>query len=72
VAQIGILELVVILAIATFLFCGGKLREIVYAIEDALSNFRGGPGSPSHPIPANDSRLLNRRRVSSKNSARDI
>ena len=29
---------------------------------EALNNFRGGPGSPMHPSPANDGWLLRRKR----------
>jgi hypothetical protein len=42
--------------VAVVLFWGDKLGP---AIRDL---FRGGPRPPSHPIPADDSRILNRRR----------
>jgi hypothetical protein len=41
--------------VAVVLFRGDKLGP---AIRDL---FRGGPRPPSHPIPADDSRILNRR-----------
>jgi hypothetical protein len=31
-------------------------------IAEALSNFRGGPRPPTHPLPSNDSALLGRRK----------
>jgi hypothetical protein len=36
-----------------------RAKEIV----EALSNFRGGPRPPTHPLPSNDSALLGRRRL---------
>jgi len=46
---------VVLFMVAVVLFWGDKLGP---AIRDL---FRGGPRPPSHPIPADDSRILNRR-----------
>ncbi len=42
-----------------------NFRRIAKGLEAALDAFRGGPRppSPSHPLPANDSWLLNRRRL---------
>ena len=37
-------------------------RSMVDALIEAINNFRGGPPSPMHPCPADDSRLLRRRR----------
>ena len=51
----------VLLLIAVILLGPKSLRQVTQELADALSNFRGGPGSPSHPIPADDSRLLNRK-----------
>ena len=57
---IGITELLVMFVMAIVLFNG---KEKFARILEALSNFRGGgPGSPSHPIPADDSKILNRPR----------
>lgn len=63
-------ELLVALGVAILLFSGKNSKIIAASLAEALSNLRGGPGSPSHPIPADDSRILNRRRVEpSENSA---
>jgi|HubBroStandDraft_6_1064221.scaffolds.fasta_scaffold1692427_2 hypothetical protein len=54
-----ILSLPVVVAlfiVAVALFSGDKLGP---AIRDL---FRGGPRPPSHPIPADDSKILNRHR----------
>jgi hypothetical protein len=53
--SIRIQELLVMLLLAIVLFGGNKLGP---AIRDM---FRGGPRPPSHPIPGDDSRILNRR-----------
>jgi hypothetical protein len=53
---IGFPEILAIFMVAVVLFWGDKLGP---AIRDL---FRGGPRPPSHPIPADDSRILNRRR----------
>lgn len=43
-----------------FVFGRRELRE---AIDTFRNNFpRGGPGTPSHPLPADDARLLRRKR----------
>jgi hypothetical protein len=57
---IGFPELVVMLVFAVILFDMNKFRDkIGPAIRDLL---RGGPRPPSHPIPADDSRIINRPR----------
>jgi TatA/E family protein of Tat protein translocase len=59
--HIGFPEMVVLLVVA-ILLCGPKsLREVARGLAEGISNFRAGPGSPSHPMPANDSHLLNRK-----------
>ena len=61
VRLIGITELLVMFVVAIVLF-GGR-EKFVKTVQEALSDFRGGgPGSPSHPIPADDSKILNRHR----------
>jgi Sec-independent protein translocase protein TatA len=60
--ELGSQELVVLLVVAGMLLIGGKrFRELAQLVSHGIDNFRGGPGSPTHPLPANDSRLLNRR-----------
>jgi Sec-independent protein translocase protein TatA len=63
--HIGTPELMVLLMVAIILFGPKSFRQIAQELTDALSNFRGGPGSPSHPVPGNDSRLLNRKKARS-------
>jgi hypothetical protein len=54
-------ELVVILLTAWMFFCRKKIADkLGPAIQDML---RGGPRPPSHPLPADDSAILNRRRA---------
>ena len=48
-----------LLAVA-IVFFGRSLSD---ALIEALSNFRGGPRPPTHPLPANDGSLLLRRRA---------
>jgi hypothetical protein len=60
--RIGTPALMVLFLIAIILLFGPKgLQQVAQELTDALSNFRGGPGSPSHPIPADDSKLINRK-----------
>ena len=60
VRPIGIIEFLVLFGVAVLLF---GLKGMAARVSEALSNFRGGgPGSPSHPIPADDSKILNRHR----------
>jgi Sec-independent protein translocase protein TatA len=61
VHQIGFSQLVVFGLVALLLFGGKSVHEMAQSVAEALSNFRGGPGSPSHPLPADDSKLLNRK-----------
>jgi Sec-independent protein translocase protein TatA len=59
--HVGFPELVVFTVVAGLLFGGKSLHELAQALAEGIHNFRGGPRRPSHPIPANDSRILNRR-----------
>jgi Sec-independent protein translocase protein TatA len=63
--QVGLPELVLFATVAALLLWGNKIPVATLKLREALDDFRGGPGSPSHPIPANDSRLLNRKRDTS-------
>jgi Sec-independent protein translocase protein TatA len=68
VQQIGFPELVVFGTVAVLLLWGSRIPEAAMKLNEALNEtinkFRGGPGSPSHPIPADDSKLLNRKTAS--------
>jgi hypothetical protein len=56
----GLPELLVILVVAVLLL-GGK--DTFWNLVEAIRNLKGGgPGSPSHPIPGDDSRLLTQAR----------
>jgi hypothetical protein len=58
---IGPRQEMLLLGIAVILLTG-SWRDVLSAIQEAISRFRGGgPGSPSHPLPADDSRILRRR-----------
>jgi Sec-independent protein translocase protein TatA len=63
--QIGFPEVIVICTVAALLCWGNRIPEVALTLNEAIANFRGnfrgGPGSPSHPIPADDSKLLNRK-----------
>jgi len=55
--QIPVSEILVLVGTILLLF---RAEQISTALKDL---FRGGPRPPSHPIPADDSRILNRRRA---------
>jgi hypothetical protein len=57
---IGFPDLVVFGTVAVLLLWGKRIPEVALKLKEAF-NSRGGPGSPSHPIPADDSRFLNRK-----------
>jgi Sec-independent protein translocase protein TatA len=63
--QIGFPELILFSTVAVLLCWGNKIPGVALKLNEAIANFRGnfrgGPGSPSHPIPADDSKLLNRK-----------
>ena len=56
---VGLPEVFVVLVVAMLLLFGGKVDKIGPAIRDLL---RGGPRPPSHPLPGDDSVILNRPR----------
>jgi hypothetical protein len=49
----------ILLAIFVALLFQGSVLE---AILQAINNFRGGPPTPRHPLPADDGAILRRRR----------
>jgi Sec-independent protein translocase protein TatA len=65
IQQLGFPEVVVFCTVAVLLLWGNKIPDLARNLNEAMDNFRGnfrgGPGSPSHPIPADDSKLLNRK-----------
>ena len=65
-SPIGGPELIAFGTVAALLLWGNKIPTLASLVMEAIGKFRGGPGSPSHPIPANDSRILNRRRQRDK------
>lgn len=62
----GAAELLLMFALGLLLFGPKSPQEIAAIIRNGIDKFRGGPGSPSHPIPANDSRVINRKRKAAK------
>lgn len=68
--SIGWPELLIILVIAAFVFRLSRTGDVINALIHLAERFRGGgPGSPSHPVPADDSTLVRRQR-NTKTSAR--
>jgi hypothetical protein len=56
-----LLKLAVVLALLT-LFHPSMRNAWIKAMNDFATNFRGGPPTPMHPSPADDARLLRKRR----------
>jgi hypothetical protein len=54
----GSIVVMIFAALLILLLCQRWLREMVM---EAINNFRGGPPTPMHPSPADDSALLRRR-----------
>jgi len=57
--QAQIVRMILTAIFVAFLFQGSVLELILQAIK----NFRGGPPTPRHPLPANDGAILRRRRL---------
>ncbi len=57
----GIREIIVALSALTLFFFR---RGLLDAFIEGMNNFRGGPPTPRHPLPADDGILLRRRRKS--------
>jgi hypothetical protein len=45
------------------------LDALVEGINNFVNNFRGGPPTPMHPSPADDSAMLHKRRSKAENNA---
>lgn len=61
----AILLLIALIVIVMLSFRRGKLGPLIRAIEEFKNQFGGGPRPPSHPLPGNDSKMLNRPRSQS-------
>ena len=48
-------------AVSALLFRRWMLDAVIEALNDLADHFRGGPRTPMHPSPANDSALLRKR-----------
>jgi hypothetical protein len=61
--RMGSAELVLVLMVAvTVLFGRGKVGSLIRALEEFQDQFWRGPRPPTHPLPGNDSKILNRLR----------
>ncbi len=59
----GLPDLVLLLLVLVLLAGGKRLTDVAQGLAEAIDKFRGGGGgTPSHPIPSNDSALLLRKR----------
>jgi len=67
---LGFPELVVICTVTVLVFWGNKIPEAARVLNEAIANFRGGPRSPSHPIPGDDSKHLRRKLGRSDDASR--
>ena len=54
----NIVRLVLVAIFVALLFQGSVLEALL----EAINNFRGGPPTPRHPLPAHDGAILCRRR----------
>jgi hypothetical protein len=54
----GILVALCFLILVTFCFRRGSVNALREGIDNFVEHFRGGPPTPMHPSPANDSRLV--------------
>ena len=58
--SLSVTQLLILVGVLTLLMNATRVMEI---LQEAMQNLRNGrgPGAPSHPLPSNDSRILNRR-----------
>lgn len=59
-------QLLLVLIAAILIFEPKRLSDLARALAEGIDNFRGGPPSPPHPLPGNDSALLCKRRQKTK------
>jgi hypothetical protein len=57
--QAQIVRLILLAIFVALLFQGSVLEAIL----EAINNFRGGPPTPRHPLPADDGAILRRKRL---------
>jgi hypothetical protein len=57
--QAQIVRLILVAIFVALLFQGSVLEAIL----EAINNFRGGPPTPRHPLPADDGAILRRKRL---------
>ena len=57
------LALLILVIVACVVLGPKSIRELGQQLAEGISNFKngGGSGTPPHPIPGNDSRVLNRK-----------
>jgi hypothetical protein len=53
-----IVRLIIVASFVALLF----QRSVIDALVESIRNFRGGPPTPGHPLPANDNVILHRKR----------
>jgi Sec-independent protein translocase protein TatA len=62
----GIPEVIVLSALVMLIIGGHKIEKLGHGLAEGIQNFKdalgGGPQPPTHPLPGNDSAILNRRR----------
>ena len=58
----NIVRLILVAIFVALLFQGSVLEALL----EVLNNFRGGPPTPRHPLPADDSSIVRRKRARAK------
>jgi len=58
-----IVRLILVAIFVALLFQGSVLEALL----EAINNFRGGPPTPRHPLPADDGAMLRRKRARTSN-----
>ena len=58
-----IVRLILVVIFVALLFQGSVLEALL----EAINNFRGGPPTPMHPLPADDGAMLRRKRARTSN-----
>jgi hypothetical protein len=58
----NIVRLILVAIFVALLFQGSVLEALL----EAINNFRGGPPTPRHPLPADDGAIVRRKRSRAK------